>query len=53
MPALTGFLDGDFATWAKANQRKSFKVVMVAHVAGRVVGFCGLAPTADMPVSLP
>ena len=38
---------------ALANQLKGFTVVMVVHVAGRVVGYYGLAPTAIVPAALP
>ena len=40
-------------TRALANQQKGFTVVMVVHVAGRVVGYYGLAPTAIVPATLP
>lgn len=43
--------------WLKAralsNQQKGFTVVMVVHVAGQVVGYYGLAPTAIVPATLP
>ncbi len=43
-------LDQWLKTRALANQQKGFTVVMVVHVAGRVVGYYGLAPTAiDRP----
>ena len=42
--------------WLKAralsNQQKGFTVVMVVQVAGRVVGYYGLAPTAIVPAAL-
>lgn len=46
-------LDHWLKTRALANQQKGFTVVMVVHVAGRVVGYCGLAPTAIVPAILP
>ena len=46
-------LDHWLKTRALANQQKGFTVVMVVHVAGRVVGYYGLAPTAILPASLP
>jgi GNAT superfamily N-acetyltransferase len=46
-------LDHWLKTRALANQQKGFTVVMVVHVAGRVVGYYGLAPTAIVPAALP
>ncbi|MHB1872871.1 MAG: GNAT family N-acetyltransferase [Steroidobacteraceae bacterium] len=46
-------LDHWLKTRALANQQKGFTVVMVVQVAGRVVGYCGLAPTAIIPAALP
>jgi GNAT superfamily N-acetyltransferase len=46
-------LDHWLKTPALANQQKGFTVVMVVHVAGRVVGYYGLAPTAIIPAALP
>ena len=46
-------LDHWLKTRALANQQKGFTVVMVVHVAGRVVGYYGLAPTAIIPAALP
>ncbi len=46
-------LDHWLKTRALANQQKGFSVVMVVHVAGRVVGYYGLAPTAVVPAALP
>ena len=46
-------LDHWLKTRAVANQQKGFTVVMVVHVAGRVVGYYGLAPTAIVPAVLP
>jgi GNAT superfamily N-acetyltransferase len=46
-------LDHWLKTRALANQQKGFTVVMVVHVAGRVVGYYGLAPTAIVPATLP
>ena len=46
-------LDDWLKTRALANQQKGFTVVMVVHVAGRVVGYYGLAPTAIIPAALP
>jgi len=43
--------------WLKAralsNQEKGFTAALVVHEAGRVVGYCGLAPTAVVPNVLP
>jgi GNAT superfamily N-acetyltransferase len=38
---------------ALANQAKGFTAVMVVHVASRVVGYYGLAPTGVVPSILP
>ena len=46
-------LDHWLKTRALANQQKGFTVVMVVHVAGRVAGYYGLAPTAIVPAALP
>ena len=46
-------LDHWLKTRALANQQKGFTVVMVVQVAGRVVGYYGLAPTAIIPAALP
>ena len=46
-------LDHWLKTRALANQQKGFTVVMVVHVAARVVGYYGLAPTAIVPAALP
>ena len=46
-------LDHWLKTRALANQQKGFTVVMVVQVAGRVVGYYGLAPTAIVPAALP
>lgn len=46
-------LDHWLKTRALANQQKGFTVVMVVHVAGRVIGYYGLAPIAIVPASLP
>jgi GNAT superfamily N-acetyltransferase len=40
-------------TRALSNQQKGFTAVLVAHEAGRVVGYYGLAPTAVVPATLP
>jgi GNAT superfamily N-acetyltransferase len=48
-PALGHWLK----TRALANQEKGFTVVMVAHDAGRVVGYYGLAPTAVVAAVMP
>jgi GNAT superfamily N-acetyltransferase len=42
-------LDHWLKTRALANQQKGFTAVLVVHEAGRVVGYCGLAPTAVIP----
>ena len=46
-------LDHWLKSRALGNQQKGFTVVMVVHVAGRVVGYYGLAPTAIVPAALP
>lgn len=46
-------LDNWLRTRALSNQKKGFTAVMVVHVAGRVVGYYGLAPTAVVPARLP
>ena len=46
-------LDHWLKTRALSNQEKGFTVVMVAHDAGRVVGYYGLAPTAVVPTGMP
>jgi len=46
-------LDHWLKTRALTNQQKGFTVVMVVHVAGRVFGYYGLAPTAIVPATLP
>jgi GNAT superfamily N-acetyltransferase len=46
-------LDNWLKTYALSNQEKGFTVVMVVHVAGRVVGYYGLSPTSVMPAGLP
>lgn len=46
-------LDHWLKTRALSNQEKGFTVVMVAHDAGRVVGYYGLAPTAVVPTIMP
>jgi len=38
---------------ALSNQEKGFTVVMVVHEQGRVAGYCGLAPSAVLPSSMP
>jgi hypothetical protein len=45
-------LDHWLKTRALANQQKGFTVVMVVHVAGRVVGYYGLALTAIVAATL-
>ena len=45
-------LDHWLKTRVLANQQKGFMVVMVVHVAGWVVGYYGLAPTAVVPAAL-
>ncbi len=46
-------LDHWLKTRALSNQQKGFTAVIVAHEAGRVVGYYGLAPTAVVPAALP
>ena len=46
-------LDRWLKTRALSNQEKGFTAVMVVHVADRVVGYYGLAPTAALPATLP
>ena len=46
-------LDHWLGTRALSNQEKGFTAVLVAHDAGRVVGYYGLAPTAVVPNLLP
>ena len=46
-------LDRWLKTRALANQERGFTLVMVAHEAGRVVGYYGLAPTAVLPATMP
>jgi GNAT superfamily N-acetyltransferase len=46
-------LDHWLKTRAQANQARGFTVVMVAHEAGRVTGYYGLAPTAVIPTAMP
>lgn len=46
-------LDHWLKTRALSNQQKGFTAVLVVHEAGRVVGYCGLAPTAVVPSVLP
>jgi GNAT superfamily N-acetyltransferase len=46
-------LDNWLKTRALSNQKKGFTAVMVVHDVGKVVGYCGLAPTAVVPTSLP
>ncbi|MGC9271924.1 GNAT family N-acetyltransferase [Acidiphilium sp.] len=46
-------LDHWLKTRSLANQQKGFTVVIVVHVANRVVGYYGLAPTAIIPTALP
>jgi GNAT superfamily N-acetyltransferase len=38
---------------ALSNQEKGFTAVLVVHDANRVIGYCGLAPTAILPSVLP
>jgi predicted N-acetyltransferase YhbS len=46
-------LDNWLKTRALSNQQKGFTAVIVAHEAGRVVGYYGLAPTAVAPTNFP
>lgn len=46
-------LDAWLKTRALSNQEKGFTAVVVAHDAGRVVGFYGLSPTVVVPAVLP
>jgi GNAT superfamily N-acetyltransferase len=46
-------LDRWLKTRALSNQEKGFTAVLVVHDAGRVVGFCGISPTAAVPAILP
>lgn len=46
-------LDYWLKTRAFSNQEKGFTAVLVVHEANRVVGYCGLAPTAVVPAVLP
>lgn len=46
-------LDNWLRTRALSNQKKGFTAVMLVHVAGRVVGYYGLAPTAVIPGNMP
>ncbi len=46
-------LDHWLKTRAFSNQQKGFTAVLVVHEGGRVVGYCGLAPTAVAPSMLP
>jgi GNAT superfamily N-acetyltransferase len=46
-------LDRWLKTRALDNQEKGFTAVLVVHVANRVVGYYGLAPTAVLPSTLP
>lgn len=45
-------LDRWLKTHALSNQEKGFTAVLVVHVAGQVVGYYGLAPTAIVPMKL-
>ncbi len=45
-------LDRWLKTHALSNQEKGFTAVLVAHVAGQVVGYYGLAPTPIVPMKL-
>src|SRR4030088_2889144 len=40
-------------TRALSNQEKGLTAVLVVHEANRVIGYCGLAPTAVLPSTLP
>ena len=46
-------LDLWLKTRALSNQQKGFTAVLVVHLAGRVVGYYGLAPTSVLPGVLP
>jgi GNAT superfamily N-acetyltransferase len=46
-------LDRWLKTRALDNQEKGYTAVLVVHVANRVVGYYGLAPTAVLPSTLP
>ncbi len=46
-------LDRWLKTRALSNQEKGFTAVLVVHEANRVIGYCGLAPTAILPSTLP
>jgi len=46
-------LDRWLKTRALDNQEKGFTAVLVVHMASRVVGYYGLAPTAVLPSILP
>jgi GNAT superfamily N-acetyltransferase len=46
-------LDRWLKTRALSNQEKGFTAVLVVHEAHRVVGYCGLAPTAIVPSTMP
>ncbi|MBZ9821994.1 GNAT family N-acetyltransferase [Mesorhizobium sp. CA4] len=46
-------LDHWLKTRALSNREKGSTAVLVIHEAGRVVGYCGLAPTAVVPSILP
>jgi hypothetical protein len=46
-------LDNWLQTRALSNQQTGFTAVVVVHETGRVVGYCGLAPTTVVPTSLP
>jgi len=46
-------LDRWLQTRALSNQQRGFTAVVVVHVAGRVIGFYGLSPTAVLPAQLP
>ncbi len=40
-------------TRALSNQEKGLTAVIVVHEVNRVIGYCGLAPTAILPSTLP
>jgi GNAT superfamily N-acetyltransferase len=46
-------LDSWLKTRALSNQERGFTAALVVHNAGRVVGYCGLAPTAMVSSILP